>query len=440
VKRVLIVSPHFPPDNGAASHRMRLLAPRLASHGWEPTVVAADPADLPGGIEPGLLDLVHGPLRVERVRALGGATGRFLGVGDLGLRTLRPLYLCCRELLRTETYDAVLITCPPHYSALLGPLLFRVSGVPYILDYQDPWVSAWGVTVGGANGGGPDWKSRLTHWLAGWLEPYAVRRAAGFSSVSEGTLDGVFERHPSLQTRPTAEIPLGGEALDFRVARERPRPNAFFDPFDGMFHLVYVGTLPPVGGLEVLRAFFGGLAHLLDERPELRSRLRLHFLGTSMRHGGDPPEMATPLAEEAAIGECVREHPLRIGYLDALSVLTQADAVLLLGGTEPHYTASRVYPALLSGAPLLAVYHEASTVCDVLRERGRAGAVQLVTFGNDAPPSSVIAPVSAALSALTSQALSGTDATPDLGEWAADSLAGRLADCLDRATLERIGA
>ena len=38
VNRVLIVSPHFPPDNGAASHRMRLLAPRLVEHGWEPTV------------------------------------------------------------------------------------------------------------------------------------------------------------------------------------------------------------------------------------------------------------------------------------------------------------------------------------------------------------------------------------------------------------------
>ena len=29
MKRVLILSPHFPPDTGAASHRMRLLAPRL---------------------------------------------------------------------------------------------------------------------------------------------------------------------------------------------------------------------------------------------------------------------------------------------------------------------------------------------------------------------------------------------------------------------------
>ena len=35
-RRVLMVSPHFPPDSSAASHRVRLLAPYLGEHGWEP--------------------------------------------------------------------------------------------------------------------------------------------------------------------------------------------------------------------------------------------------------------------------------------------------------------------------------------------------------------------------------------------------------------------
>ena len=44
-RRVLMVSPHFPPDSSAASHRVRLLAPYLGEHGWEPTVVTVEPGE-----------------------------------------------------------------------------------------------------------------------------------------------------------------------------------------------------------------------------------------------------------------------------------------------------------------------------------------------------------------------------------------------------------
>ena len=68
-RRVLMVTPHFPPDSSAASHRVRLLAPYLAENGWEPTIVTVDPRDYEGGVEPALNQLVPASLRVERCRA-----------------------------------------------------------------------------------------------------------------------------------------------------------------------------------------------------------------------------------------------------------------------------------------------------------------------------------------------------------------------------------
>ena len=47
-KRVLMISPHFPPDSTAGTHRVRLLAPRLREHGWAPTVLTVDPRDYEG--------------------------------------------------------------------------------------------------------------------------------------------------------------------------------------------------------------------------------------------------------------------------------------------------------------------------------------------------------------------------------------------------------
>ena len=95
--------------------------------------------------------------------------------------------------------------------------------------------------------------------------------------------------------------------------------------------------------------------------------LQLNFIGTL--------GTIKPFAEKYNLwGSAVLEHPDRIPYLDVLSQLDAADAVFILGSTEPHYTPSKVYQAVLSGKPILAVLHEASTAVLVLRE-SRAGIV-----------------------------------------------------------------
>ena len=148
-RRVLMVSPHFPPDSSAATHRVRLLAPHLAGYGWESTVVTVDPRDYESRLDPDLAALVPGSLRVVRCRAWPARWTRLVGFGDLGLRACTGLLRTCSNLLRRETFDALFVTIYPAYPALLGPLLKRRFGVPFVLDYQDPWVGSWGKTVGG---------------------------------------------------------------------------------------------------------------------------------------------------------------------------------------------------------------------------------------------------------------------------------------------------
>ena len=52
MRNVLMISPHFPPDSTAATHRVRLLAPHLARYGWQPTVLTVDPRDYEGRLDP----------------------------------------------------------------------------------------------------------------------------------------------------------------------------------------------------------------------------------------------------------------------------------------------------------------------------------------------------------------------------------------------------
>ncbi|MFQ5668638.1 MAG: glycosyltransferase, partial [Candidatus Binatia bacterium] len=382
MRRVLMVSPHFPPDTSAGTHRVRLLAPHLSRYGWEPTVVTVDPQDYEGRLDPGLAALVPAKLRVVRCRAWPPRWTRKLGFRDLGLRAFNGLRHTCSQLLREERFDALFITIYPTYPALLGPILKRKFQVPFVLDYQDPWVGQWGSSVGGAPNGGPDLKSRLTRAAALRLEPVATRAADALTAVSAGTYEAVLARNPSLQRISCRALPLGAEPADFDHLRAFPRDNSYFDPSDGKVHVCYVGTLLPLG-FETLRAVLRAAALLRDREPESYRRIWLHFFGTSNQTAPDAPQRVLPVAREVGVSDCVTEHAPRIDYLDALMVQTQATVILTLGSSEPHYTASKLYPCLLAKRPIVAVYHEASTVVEILDRTARPPAVRIVTY-NDA--------------------------------------------------------
>jgi hypothetical protein len=430
-RRVLMVSPHFPPDTSAGAHRVRLLAPHLPRYGWEPTVVSVDPRRYETRLDPGLAQLVPASLRVIRCTAWPGRWTRWIGVGDLGLRAFSGLRRACVRLLRQEHFDALFITTYPIYPALLGPMLKRRFGVPFVLDYQDPWVGAWGKTVGGGPGGRPDLRSRLSRALAMRLEPRVVRAADAITAVSELTYEQLRLRYPEIRETLCAAIPLGAEPADFEQLRRCPRPNPYFDPKDGGFHVCYVGTLLPLG-FETLRGVLSAVGLLRDRRPELYGGLRLHFFGTSNQTRPDVTPRILPIARELGVADRVTEIAPRIDYLDALTVQIQATAILLMGSSEPHYTASKLYPALLSGRPILAAYHQASSVVEILRRTAPSPGARLVTYTESEPAGSRVEAIYSALVALIESA--PCDPAPVLTdtmeEYSARGLAGGLARIL----------
>jgi glycosyltransferase involved in cell wall biosynthesis len=427
-----MLSPHFPPDGTAGAHRVRLLAPHLAAHGWQPTVVSVDPRDYEGRIDPELLALVPPDLEVVRCRALPARATRRLGVGDLGLRALPGLMRACTKLLAARRYDALFITIYPTYPALLGPLLKRAFRVPFVLDYQDPWVGAWGRTVGGGPRGAPDRKSRLSRALAARLEPIAVGAADAVTAVSRATFDEVRARHPSLAARPFCALPIGFDAGDWEPLRRRPRRPRWYDPGDGRFHLCSVGTLLPLG-METLEAVLAAAALVRARTPALFARLRLHFFGTSNRRDAEAPATVLPRARALGLDGAVDEVAPRLDYLDALAVQAQADALLLLGSSERHYTASRLFPALGAARPLLAVYHRASSVCEILARAARPPSVRLVTYDEAAPAATRVEAIAEALGALLAAPAYEASAVDGaaLDEFSAPALAGRQAALLD---------
>jgi hypothetical protein len=431
MRRVLMVSPHFPPDSSAASHRVRLLAPHLADAGWTPTIVTLEPSAYEGRLDRDLAALVPPSLEVVRAGAWSPASTRWVGLGDLGLRAFTGLSRTCRALLSRQHYDALFITVYPVYPALIGPRLKAAFKLPFILDYQDPWVGAWGRSVGGGPGGTADWKSRASRQLGVWLEPRAVGGADAIVAVSQGTIDGIVERMPEARRLPHAVIPLGFEAADFQAVDGR-RPSApHFDQADGLTHLCYVGTLLPAG-LDTLRLLLSAFARVRRDDPAA-ARIRLHFFGTSNQSESSVYRVL-PIANEYGVTEAVTEIPGRLDYLDALAVLARASGILLLGSNERHYTASKLYPALLAKRPLLALFHQESSVVSILRDAGSEPTIRVVTYDEWPATDKRIGEVACHLRALAAScAYRPSDVSlARVADVSAGALARRLASLFDR--------
>jgi len=431
MRRVLMISPHFPPDSSAASHRVRLLAPHLEDAGWTPTVVTLERSAYEGRLDPDLEALVPSSVRVVRAAAWPASVTRQIGLGDLGLRALTGLRRTCRALLSRERFDALFITVYPVYPALLGAGLKAAYRVPFVLDYQDPWVGAWGQSVGGGPDGAPDWKSRASRRLGTWLEPRAVNAADAIVAVSQGTIDGIVERIPAAAHLPHGVIPLGFEPDDFAALRARPPMPQLFDPTDGLVHLCYVGTLLPAG-TGTLRLLLRALARARRDDPAAL-RLRLHFFGTSNQSDSTLLRVL-PIAHECGVADAVTERPGRLDYLDALSVLTHASAILLLGSSERHYTASKLFPALLAKRPILALFHEASSVVSILRAAASEPTVRVVAYSDGDAGDAQVAETAGHLSALASGVVyNAADVSFErVSGVSARHLAGELAAVFDR--------
>jgi hypothetical protein len=380
MKRLALVSGHFAPSNLVGAHRARLWSRYLPEFGWEPIIVTGDPARYEEKPDPDLERLVAPGLRVIHAPTLPTRPVRL--VGDVGVRAFWGCYRVLSDLAARREIDFVLVTIPSNFLAPVGRLIHRRYGLPFGIDYQDPWINRWpGIEV-------PLSRAWGSYRLASMLEPWAVQGASLITGMAPGYVAGMLERNPEVAEKAVvAYMPMGSAPEDYSLVRRLDRPPFLFQPGDGRFHMIYAGALLPAG-ITVLESFLAGLAALKAQSPDVAARLRVHFVGTGTSPDDPYGHQVQPRAERAGVADIVDEHPQRIGYVDALNHLTRSDAVLVLGSTEAHYTPSKVFQAMLSRRPVFAMLHKDSTAVEFVRSM-RAGSILSLTAEALPPPQAV---------------------------------------------------
>lgn len=386
MKRVLVVTPRFPPVNAPDHQRARLALPYLREFGWEPEVLAVTPETTGGPLDAHLEDTVPDRVGIHRVRAWSPRICRVLGFGNLGWRSRRAIGRRGAQLLRDGRFDAVFMTGTVFNIFPLAVKWRREFGVPFVLDFQDPWVTDYYERTRKRPPGG--WtRYRIATRVDRRDEPDTLRAASGVVSVSPAYVDDLARRHPWFDRSMAEVIPFGAATGDYEIFKFRDVHQRCFDRNDGRMHWVYVGAAGPVMGT-ALRGFFGALREFADSHPDVRKHLAVHFIGTSYAHPGKEKPSVLPLARRAKVADLVHEHPARIPYFEALRCMLDASAIIVPGSDDPGYAPSKIHNCLLAQRPLLAILHRdspANAAVPLLR-----GAVS-VAFAPGEPPSELVA-------------------------------------------------
>lgn len=426
-RRVLVVCPHFPPTNAPDSQRIRTALPYLANLGWEAHILAVQPDQVEHPQDANLLQTLPSDTAITRVGAIPLRYTRPVGLGNLGLRCWPMMQRVGDRLLASQRFDLVFFSTTIFPVMALGPHWQRRFGVPYVLDFQDPWRSDYHQSGKTCPPGGR-LKYGITQTIARWLEPAAVRQARHILSVSPTYPEILRRRYPHLQADQFTVLPFGAPEQDFDQLPHLSLRQPIFDPQDGDRHWVYVGRAGSDMAL-ALRALFLTIGQERQRNPHCWERVRLHFVGTSYAPGHLAEKSVETIAQSCGVADLVSEHPQRIPYFEALQLLRDSDAILLIGSDDASYTASKLYPCILARKPILAVFHRQSSVVEILRQ---CQAGQVVTFESNQNPVHLVPSLATSLNDLLSPPEPVTTDWAAFQPYTARAMAQRMVQVFDR--------
>ncbi len=361
MKKVLIISPHFPPVNAADMHRVRMCLPYLEKYNWKAHIVTVDLNFVEGFFDEILNDSIPIGTTVTYVKALNPKWTRKLGLGSLSIRSVPFYFKAVNQILKKENFDLIFFSTTMFHVGVLGAYWKRTFKIPIVFDLQDPWRNDFYLSK--PKGERPN-KFYFSYILLKWTEKIGLPKADGIIAVSDAYLTEAENRYPRLKFIPKKMIPFGVSKIDFTLAKD----NLSFSLKKGKINVVYIGAITP-SFIPIISAFF---QELIKRHFEF-DKYHFYFLGTSYAKVNSKG-LIQQLVENLGLTNFVTEQQDRLGYFTTLATLKIADILFIPGSTDVNYNASKVYNSIVSGTPIFSIFSSNSEVKKII-EFSEAGEV-----------------------------------------------------------------
>jgi glycosyltransferase involved in cell wall biosynthesis len=336
---LLIISPHFPPSSLPPAQRARLLAKHFKDLEIDASFITVSPGYRDELEDHWLTELAGHDFRLVECKAIPIKWARRLGFGDLGLRALPFLLPAIVKFCRKEKPQMLLYPVPPWYTLMFVGLIKHITGIPYAIDFIDPWVEPHQPEA--------NFRKKISQWLARRYEKKACRSASIIYSVSEG-INSNLQLNYKIAPEKLHAIPYGVEPDDFKThSTSRSSPG-------NEFLIRYTGAV-----WENANPVLDGIMKALKELSR-NHKLRIEFTGTSYASGMRSKKQMDRWVKEYSLSGIFYENPLRVSYKRAVELTLSADLLLLFGGMEPYYAASKLMGLVASQRPFLAFVHKDS--------------------------------------------------------------------------------
>jgi hypothetical protein len=369
----------------ADMQRARQLAWELPKLGWEVEVLSPSTEYQPATcVDEDSAAFFSPHSHVHCVAGMCPGMFKIARIGNIGWRSLLPLWSAGKRLLRQKHFDLIYISTAQFPLFLLGRIWQGRFGVPYVLDFHDPVYKEGARHPVWAQ---PSLKHRVSGALAKHLEAHVAKAARGLIAVSPNYIDTLRQRYEAKE--PAWLRPGRCDAIPFSAL-----PQDLSEAASGLtlhsgrngppYRMVYVG----VGGPVMARSFTlfsRALSQLRMRSGSLCEGIRVELFGTTL---GWQPGEARGLADIAAkcgISDLVREEPGRLSYRRSLEVLLQSDGALIFGVEDAGYMPSKLFSYALSGRPLLATLHREGPAFSLFQSTSKLGHALWIGQKDDMP-------------------------------------------------------
>jgi hypothetical protein len=353
MKNILMIAFHYPPYHGGSGiHRTLKFSQYLPDHQWRPVVLTAAPTAYPES-DAAQLGRIPRNVVVKRAFALDAARHfsirgsylKWMALPDRWVTWLLGAVPVGLRLVQKYRPEVIWSTYPIATAHLIGLVLHRWSGIPWVADFRDSMTE--------------DCYPRdpLTRRVYGWIEEHTIKYCTRAVFTTPGTAAMYRDRYPKVSGSRWSIIANGYDEEDFAAVEQIPRERS-----NNHTLLVHSGILYPSERDPM--AFFAALADLRKSGKIDESKLRITLRGSG--------------SEEFYMNR-LRQHGLEhIVFLEksiphhaALSEMLTADGLLIFQAANcNHQIPAKVYEYFRARKPIFAMTDPTGDTAALLKSAG----------------------------------------------------------------------
>lgn len=265
---------------------------------------------------------------------------------------ITPATMKAARLIRKERIGAILTSCPPYSSHVVGLILKTLfPRLRWIADFRDPWMTPVSKEIYP--------KSALSTAIERKLEQSVVGRADLVLTTTEALAEALSAHYQDLSADKFHFLPNGFDPTEFPEASLLEKYDKFTIAYTGS---LYFGRTP--------RPIFEAIRQLLEDGSIASNDIRVKLVGDCKHLNGTPIE---DLIGEYGLGSVVEVYG-QAPHGEALKIVGKSHLSLLLAPKQPYQIPAKAYEYMGIGTPILALTEEGATQ-ELVNGAGAGGAV-----------------------------------------------------------------